>query len=64
MSLSLSILPAKTHWDNESSYTLGLQEDFVRSLRFVALFEFVNGLKQGSVRKKGGNTPAFFLILA
>ncbi|EMF84080.1 hypothetical protein LEP1GSC188_0467 [Leptospira weilii serovar Topaz str. LT2116] len=39
--MSLSILPAKTHWDNESSYMLGLQEDFVRPLGFVALFEFV-----------------------
>ncbi|ALO26578.1 hypothetical protein LEP1GSC016_2936 [Leptospira borgpetersenii serovar Hardjo-bovis str. Sponselee] len=35
-----------------SFYIPGLQEDFVRSLGFVALFEFVNKLKQsvGMVR--------------
>ncbi|AXR66778.1 hypothetical protein DPV73_00770 [Leptospira mayottensis] len=30
------------------SYILGLQDDFVRSLEFVTLFEFVNELKQSA----------------
>ncbi|EKS00648.1 hypothetical protein LEP1GSC125_1380 [Leptospira mayottensis 200901122] len=42
---SLSILPAKVLLDSMGSYILGLQDDFVRSLEFVTLFEFVNELK-------------------